>query len=76
MRNKEIKIKYEPEADVLSWELSKQPIDYASDAGNLVIHFSKNNQPVLVEILEAGKFLINAQRIKRTAQVGELLTVR
>ena len=37
-----IKIKYDPEADVLSWELSqKTKIDHATEMENVVVHFSK-----------------------------------
>lgn len=51
---------YDPEADVLAWEITGRPIEYAKEAGNVVIHFSKNHSPVLVEILEATKLLANA----------------
>lgn len=58
-----IKISYEQEADILSWELSKKPIDFAEEAGNMIIHFSKNREPVYVEILEASKFLNKAEKL-------------
>ncbi|MBI4050523.1 MAG: DUF2283 domain-containing protein [Candidatus Doudnabacteria bacterium] len=61
--NKSAKISYEPEADVLSWEITGEPIDYAKEIGNVVVHFSKKNVPVLVEILEATKFLTRARRL-------------
>ena len=54
---KNIKIKYDPESDVLSWEISKKPIDNAVEMGNMIVHFSPENTPVLVEILDAKKFL-------------------
>jgi len=65
MRNKNAqpKINYEPEADVLTYEITSQPIDYAKEIGNIVVHFTKNNIPVLIEILEATKFLKNAERL-------------
>lgn len=56
-------ITYEPEADVLTYELSGQPIDYAKEIGNVVVHFNKNSLPVLVEILEATKFLKEAGKV-------------
>jgi hypothetical protein len=62
-KNKSPKFHYEPEADVLMWEVSRQPIDHAKEVGNIVVHFTKNNIPVLVEILEASKFLFNAERL-------------
>lgn len=54
------KISYEPEADVLTWEVSNDAIDYASEVGNVVVHFTKKNTPVLIEILEASKFVSKA----------------
>ena len=63
MINKKIKLTYEPEADVLGWEITKQPIDYAEEVGNVIIHYSKKNTPVLMEILEASKFLSKAEKL-------------
>jgi len=60
--NKE-KIHYEPDSDVLSWEVSNEPIDSAQEIGNVVVHFSKKNVPVLFEILEASKFLNQAKNL-------------
>lgn len=57
------KISYEPEADVLMWEITEKPIDYAKEIGNVVVHFTKNNVPVLIEILEASKFLARTKNI-------------
>lgn len=70
MQNNQPKIRYEPEADVLTYEISGQPIDYAKEVGNFVVHFTKNNMPVLVEILEATKFLRKAEKL--TGRVGAL----
>ncbi|MCD6148724.1 DUF2283 domain-containing protein [bacterium] len=58
-----IKIRYDSESDVLSWEISKRPIDYAVEIGNMVLHFSPDNIPVYVEILEAKKFLGKTQKL-------------
>ncbi len=64
MKNKnKTKISYEPEADVLMWEIIDKPIDYAKEIGNVVVHFTKNNIPVLIEILEASKFLTRAKNL-------------
>jgi uncharacterized protein YuzE len=64
MKNKnKAKISYEPEADVLMWEITDKPIDFAKEIGNVVVHFAKNNLPVLIEILEASKFLNKAKSL-------------
>lgn len=52
---------YEPEADVFSVEITGKPIDYARELGNIVVHFTKRHIPVLIEILEASKFLAKAR---------------
>lgn len=56
-KGKKSKISYESEADVLRVEVAKGKIDYASEIGNIVVHFSKQGQPLYLEILEATKFL-------------------
>lgn len=80
MKNKnKAKISYEPEADVLMWEITDKPIDYAKEIGNVVVHFTKENMPVLIEILEAGKFLVKARNLikkKSVATVRELTLVK
>jgi len=65
-KNNPIKIKYDVEADVLSWELSrKAKIDHATEMENVVVHFSKENTPVLVEVLLASKlFKKSEEKIK------------
>jgi len=71
MKNSQPKINYEPEADVLTYEITSQPIDYAKEIGNIVVHFTKNNMPVLIEILEATKFLKKAERLtSKTANLS------
>ena len=53
-----IDVSYDPEADVLSLASSPNaPIDHASEMGNLIVHFGKDDEPVLVEILEASQAL-------------------
>jgi len=56
MNNQNHTITYEPEADVLSWEVSDKPIDHAREVGNIVVHFDHKDNPVLLEVLEAKGF--------------------
>ena len=65
--NEKINFSYEPEADVISWELSSKPISDAKEVDNMVVHFSDDNTPVLVEILEASKFLTRANNVREHA---------
>ena len=62
---KNSRMSYEPEADVLRIESGRQPIDYATELGNMIVHFNRNGQPVYFEILEATKFFKRASTLLR-----------
>ncbi|MEW6200437.1 MAG: DUF2283 domain-containing protein [bacterium] len=53
------KIKYSSDVDALIIELSDKQIDYAEEEGQMIIHFSKDGEPVLLEILDAKDFILN-----------------
>ncbi len=57
------KLRYDKEDDVLMVWFSQEPVEYAEQEKSLVIHFSKENKPVLMEILDASEFLRETTRI-------------
>ena len=64
MKKTDVKISYDAEADVLSWEASRRgKIDYASEVGNFIVHFTRTGLPVLIEVLDASRIL------KKTGQM-------
>jgi len=54
------KIKYSKDVDALLIELSNKPIDHAEEEGQIIVHFTKNGEPVLLEILDAKEFVSNS----------------
>ena len=62
-----MKITYEPEDDVLMYEVSDEPIDYAEEMDSVIVHFTKAGKPVLLEILDASKFLATTMRATKRA---------
>ncbi|OGE44516.1 hypothetical protein A3B45_05195 [Candidatus Daviesbacteria bacterium RIFCSPLOWO2_01_FULL_39_12] len=58
-----MKAKYYEDADLISWKISKKPFEYATRTGDFVVHYSRDNEPVLIEILNASKFLKVANSI-------------
>ncbi len=54
------KIRYSKDVDALMIELSDSPIDFAEEKGQFIIHFSKDREPVLLEVLGAKNFIINS----------------
>jgi len=60
---------YDQDADVLSWELSQGgEIDYASEMGDVIVHFTKENKPVYLEVLNASKFLRKSREVAKQAE--------
>jgi len=50
-------IQYHRQSDVLTLTLSQESIDYAEQTGDLIVHFSPKRHAVLLEFLDASKFL-------------------
>lgn len=54
-----MKVKYNREEDVLLIEvLSQGTIDHAEQVDSLIAHFTANGRLVLLEILDASRFLV------------------
>mgnify|MGYP001600981954 CR=1 FL=1 len=66
---------YDPEANIISWELSNSPISHAWEIGNFIIHLSPSNKPVLIEILDASKFVGQFNKVKSVATTEEITPV-
>ena len=58
-----MKISYNREQDILTYEVSDELIDYADEVGPIIVHFSKTGKPVLLEILDASEFITETTRI-------------
>jgi uncharacterized protein YuzE len=54
-----MKVSYDRESDILLIDQGQEGdvIDYAEEAGSIIIHFTREGKPVLLEILDAGELL-------------------
>ena len=52
-----MKTKYYEDADLLSLRISNTPYKYARQNGDVIVHYSDKKEPVLIEIVNAAKFL-------------------
>ena len=52
-----MKIKYYKEDDILVFQLSPASYDYAEMEGDFIVHFTKDEKPVRIEVLNARNFL-------------------
>ncbi|MGL5033351.1 MAG: DUF2283 domain-containing protein [Microcystaceae cyanobacterium] len=62
------KISYNKDVDAILIELSNAPISYAEADGDVILHYSQDDQLILVEILDF-------RRLLSTETVKELLTI-
>ncbi|MGF1571242.1 MAG: DUF2283 domain-containing protein [Nodosilinea sp.] len=51
------KISYRKDVDALLVELSQEPIAYAEEEGQVILHYSPDDKLVLVEILDFRRFM-------------------
>lgn len=62
---------YDPDANIISIELSVGEIEFGKEFGNFIIHFSPLGTPVLLEILEADKFAKQFNKQKLESKIKE-----
>jgi uncharacterized protein YuzE len=55
-----MKVKYSRDVDILLVWLSEDPFDYAEESNGVIIHFSSDGKPVLLEIQGAKDFLMSS----------------
>lgn len=54
--------RYDKDDDVLMVWFTKKPVEYAEQTGDIIMHFTKDNHPVLMEILNASAFLMHTSQ--------------
>lgn len=58
-----MKIRYYKDADLLSLRISKEPYKFARQTGDLIVHYTEDKEPVLIEIVNAAKFLKDTTKL-------------
>ncbi len=66
---------YDPESNIISWEVAKGKISHAKELGNLIIHVSKSGKPILIEILDASSFINQFDKIKDIQDIKKVIPV-
>jgi hypothetical protein len=64
---------YDPEANILCVEIAKGKIDHVREVGNFIIHLSGTGKPILLEILDASKFIGQFDKLKKLGDVNEII---
>ena len=64
---------YDQEANILCLEIAKGKINHAREFGNFIIHLSNTGKPILVEILDASKFIGQIDNIKNIRDIKKIV---
>ena len=51
---------YSKEVDILIVRVADEPVDYAEDTGQFIVHYSESGKPVLLEIQGAKDFVMES----------------
>jgi len=63
-----VKVSYNRESDVLLIQVSEAKVDYAEEMGPIIVHFTKDGKPVLLEILDASEVISEVAKIGMKAK--------
>ena len=64
---------YDHEANIISWEIARGKINQAREFGNFIIHLSKAGKPLLIEILDASKFVGQIDKINNIKELKKIV---
>ena len=70
-----MKIRYSRDEDILLIELSDEKVDYAEEAGPIIVHFTKDRKPVILEILDASVFIAEIEKAAMKSK-GEPIEIK
>ena len=64
---------YDPEANIISWEVAKGEISHAREFGNFIIHLSESGKPLLIEVLDASRFVGQFDKLKNAKELKKAM---
>ena len=70
-------MQYDSESNLISLEVAKGEISHTKEFGNFIIHVSSAGKPILVEILDATKFIgqLDKLKIKKPSDIKKAIPV-
>lgn len=68
-------MQYDPEANILCWEVAKGQINHVREFGNFIVHVSKTGKPIIFEMLDASKFIGQVDKLKNIKDIKQVLPV-
>lgn len=66
-------LSYNRDNDILMLEVSDEPIDYVQQVGPKIVRFTKDDMPVLLEVLDASELLAQITKVTMKTEKEELV---
>lgn len=66
-----MKYRYIPQEDILTIFINQGQLDHAEDKDGVIVHYDKNQKPLLIEILDASQFL-RKKRAQKTVSMTKV----
>lgn len=70
-----MRARYDRERDVLTLQLAEGMVDHARQVGEIVVHFTEDDRPLLLEMLGARELLARLNGIAVYDSTGEPVTI-
>ncbi|MGH2568253.1 MAG: DUF2283 domain-containing protein [Bacteroidota bacterium] len=70
-----MRIQYNRKDDVLVIHVAQGKVDFAEELGDMIVHYSKNNKPLFIEVLDASNFLATLTKTIARAESGKAVEV-
>ena len=64
---------YDPEANIISWEVARGKISHAREFGNIIVLLSSSGKPLLIEMLDASKFVGQIDNLKNIKELKKII---
>ncbi|RZN33961.1 MAG: DUF2283 domain-containing protein [Methanophagales archaeon ANME-1-THS] len=70
-----MKISYDRDVDILMIQVGDEKIEYAEEMDGIIIHFTKDDRPILIEILDASDFITSLNKVAISSKKPEMVEI-
>jgi uncharacterized protein YuzE len=70
-----MKISYDRDVDILMIQVGDEKIEYAEEMDGIIVHFTKEDRPILIEILDASDFITSLNKVAISSKKPEMIEI-
>lgn len=68
-----MKVSYNREMDILLMQVGGGKVDHAEEMGPIIVHFTANGEPILLEMLDASETLTQLTKTTMTTETTDMV---